>query len=732
MDDNNNKISVMENITELPSTEEEPDDSALHDIEDVNKSMSSMGSLIVDLGMSMKSGGVKYCVGDVEGEFRISDLVWGKVKSHPWWPGQIFDPSDGSEKAMKYYKKDCPLVAYFGDQSFAWNELSSLKPFDVHFPQMEKQTNMAVFQDAINCALDEVSRRVELGMSCSCMPVESYSEIKSQIVVNAGIREEGSRRVGVDRFFNVTSFKPDKLVEYVKALAVYPWSDIDRLELVKAQAHLVAFYRSKGYLQPRKFLMSGGLLENAEHALPVYENEDKAQDGKRKRRNQPGSTLKRENNLEGSKSRRKQRSITDLMDPNISPPDGVKTNTDEKGANRSTLYSSDKKRKSIESLSNGTKRKRGRPSLKDSAESPTSRAPKVGDRVRRIARQMAKSPSIVSCSGDSIKKTAVKVDGRRNKLHEVDVISEIGGRTLGRPISLKEEFSSPAEMLSQLCLTARDPLKRYSFVPTIVRFFTDLRNSISLERSCSTKFKKSEKKTKGGERSLKTEKPSNAKVSSTETDDYVVVNDSYWTDRVIQSSPEEQLSHKSRKRKVNTELKIPLKDSTGFEPSNSPELNDVSDSGNDTSSVEPEDCFQADPTLHCNQPRPDDNSHSLKEKSVGASDNAGEASPTTLILNFTDANSIPSETDLNKIFSRFGALRESGTEILRKTKRARVVFHRRNDAEVAFSSAGKFSIFGPALVSYQLRYMPSTPSKVTPHTTRQSRKSTTSLVDTTS
>ncbi|KAF9610701.1 hypothetical protein IFM89_024140 [Coptis chinensis] len=116
-----------------------------------------------------------------------------------------------------------------------------------------------------------------------------------------------------------------------------------------------------------------------------------------------------------------------------------------------------------------------------------------------IARQLAKSPSIVSCSGDGIKKTAVKVD----------VISEIGGRTLGRPISLKEEFSSPAEMLSQqLALIAEIPE--------------------TLERSRSLKFKKSEKKTKGGERSLKTEKPSNAKVSSTETDDYVVVNDYYW------------------------------------------------------------------------------------------------------------------------------------------------------------------------------------------------------------
>ncbi|GJV06086.1 60S ribosomal protein L10a-1 [Tanacetum coccineum] len=32
----------------------------------------------------------------IEGEFDVSDLVCGKVRSHPWWPGQIVDPSDAS------------------------------------------------------------------------------------------------------------------------------------------------------------------------------------------------------------------------------------------------------------------------------------------------------------------------------------------------------------------------------------------------------------------------------------------------------------------------------------------------------------------------------------------------------------------------------------------------------------------------------------------------------------
>ncbi|GJR75626.1 tudor/PWWP/MBT superfamily protein [Tanacetum coccineum] len=70
-----------------------------------------------------------FCPRENKGYFAMSDLVWGKVRSHPWWPGQIFDPANASEQAVKHHKKDCFLVTYFGDQTFAWNESAVLKPF---------------------------------------------------------------------------------------------------------------------------------------------------------------------------------------------------------------------------------------------------------------------------------------------------------------------------------------------------------------------------------------------------------------------------------------------------------------------------------------------------------------------------------------------------------------------------------------------------------------------------
>ncbi|KAJ9551134.1 hypothetical protein OSB04_015179 [Centaurea solstitialis] len=49
---------------------------------------------------------------------------------------------------------------------------------------------------------------------------------------------------------------------------------------------------------------------------------------------------------------------------------------------------------------------------------------------------------------------------------------------------------------------------------------------------------------------------------------------------------------------------------------------------------------------------------------------------------------------------------ESETEVDRQNGRARVVFKKCCDAEVAHSSAGKFNIFGPINVNYELNYTP--------------------------
>ena len=68
----------------------------------------------------------------------FSNLVWGKVRSHPWWSSQVFNDLAATGKAKKYLKRGYYLISYYGDQTFAWNETSQIKPFKPHFSHMEK------------------------------------------------------------------------------------------------------------------------------------------------------------------------------------------------------------------------------------------------------------------------------------------------------------------------------------------------------------------------------------------------------------------------------------------------------------------------------------------------------------------------------------------------------------------------------------------------------------------
>uniref|UniRef100_A0A1J3HCE1 Serine/threonine-protein kinase ATM n=1 Tax=Noccaea caerulescens TaxID=107243 RepID=A0A1J3HCE1_NOCCA len=94
------------------------------------------------------------------------------------------------------------------------------------------------------------------------------------------------------------------------------------------------------------------------------------------------------------------------------------------------------------------------------------------------------------------------------------------------------------------------------------------------------------------------------------------------------------------------------------------------------------------------------------EEQTGLQDcSADSSAPNALILKFADSSSVPSEEKLNSIFNRYGPLRESETQIMKKGKKAKVVFKRGEDAKTAFSSSGKYSTFGPSLLSYSLKYV---------------------------
>ncbi|KAJ0234900.1 Tudor/PWWP/MBT superfamily protein [Hirschfeldia incana] len=463
-----------------------------------------------------------------------SDLVWGKVSSYPWWPGQVFlDPSVASSKAKKYFKKkETFLVAYFGDSSFAWNDVSKLKPFHQHFPQMVNQSGSSdEFRNAVCCALEEVSRRVEFGLSCGCVSEEGYycERVKTQKVVNPGVREESRVRYGGDKASSAVFFEPEELVEYVKSLACVPWyEESDKLVFVSKRAQVLAFQRWTSVLNFPTF------LKTEEETLSDW-----------------------------------------IADKSV------------------------KKKRKVESLESGKREKKMKKKQQKVGEPPCFL---MGAIPLRTESEMTTHTTLepLGDSSNSISKLEVEKKKKKKKKPE-------------RKELVQEKTSPPPDEKISSLHSAK--IRKGTPRPLILEHsnYEDFEKFIE-EMSCSNLNQDSEK------------------VSITEVSEPSDVN-------------------------------------TSSDQQNLPE------SGS-------------------------------KEEQTSLKDCSGDSSaPNALILKFASSGSVPSEEKLNGIFNRYGPLREAETRVMKKGKKARVVFRRGEDAETAFSSSGKYSIFGPSLLSYGLKYV---------------------------
>ncbi|EXC16276.1 Serine/threonine-protein kinase ATM [Morus notabilis] len=622
-------------------------------------------------------------------ELGVGDLVWGKVRSHPWWPGQVCDPKAASRKAKKYSKRDAYLIAYFGDNTFAWNEASMVKPFLENFAQMEKHSNTQDFHQAIACALEEVSRRVEFGLACSCLSEEVFAKIKTQIIVNAGIQEELSRRDGGDSSLTVACFEPSKLVGYIKELAQVPYDVThDSLELALARSRLLAFYRFKGYSQLPEFDMLGGILENDADFLLSTEKKhcDEARVAVDKKHKDDGGSVsqkKEKSMIQDCSSRKrkltygnitcsskKEKSLLDLM-----AEKRMKTSTSENGSGGKAAS---KKRKAGDATSDGTPVKETKSMAVEVDNKPlqSKQTFRVGDSIRRVASQLNGSSPILKNGSGSLTQT-------KSKEKTISKESKAGK-------SLEREHS-PDEMLLQLCLAAKDPMGVNN--SSVNTFFSEFRDTVSLDLPTLEENEESLANLFGGNTGkelTKNGRKSNMSGMNDLPNQLGSVNESYWSERIGRSVPEDQ--------------------------------NEMGEVRLETSK---EEITQTTLGLDSEQKTYSENLETEAEKlatdpSTGSSKE--DLSPTALILNFTDFDSVPSETILNKIFSRYGPLNESETEVFKKSSRAKVVFKRRSDAETAFSSAGKYSTFGPSLLSYRLKYLSSRPGKASPNSKKKRSK----------
>ncbi|KAG0516966.1 hypothetical protein BDA96_09G047200 [Sorghum bicolor] len=108
---------------------------------------------------------------------RFGDMVWAKVKSHPWWPGHIYSVNlTDDEEVHRGYRDGLVLVAFFGDSSYGWFEPSELVPFEDHFTEKAAQggSSRSSFAAAVAEAVDEVARRSALALLCPCNNPDAF------------------------------------------------------------------------------------------------------------------------------------------------------------------------------------------------------------------------------------------------------------------------------------------------------------------------------------------------------------------------------------------------------------------------------------------------------------------------------------------------------------------------------------------------------------------------------
>ncbi|KAK3011286.1 hypothetical protein RJ639_012031 [Escallonia herrerae] len=161
---------------------------------------------------------------------------------------EIYDPSDASDHALKFRQKDRLLVAYFGDSSFSWCNLSQLKPFAENFEEMSRQTisksTSETFANVVQNALEDIGRLVELEMTCSCIP----KEIRIQPGIakpNGGIKSEVVVPNGGSGKHLTARHELAELLANVRSAAKGVFS-ANLLERVVLRSWLSAFYRAKG------------------------------------------------------------------------------------------------------------------------------------------------------------------------------------------------------------------------------------------------------------------------------------------------------------------------------------------------------------------------------------------------------------------------------------------------------------------------------------------------------
>lgn len=685
-----------------------------------------------DLGDKMDGDGAA----DMNCEFSVGDFVWGKIKSHPWWPGQIYDPNDASDKAEKAKQKGRLLVAYFGDGTFAWCHPSQLKPFEENFEEVSKHSNSKNFLNAVEAAVDAISRLVEVKMTCSCVSKEKSSEFERPLGDNAGIKGDVCVPDGTIGKLSIGLFEPGEFLRNLKLVAqvVSMSSSLDSMVL---KGWLSAFYRAKGfdklpaYEDPQDV---PGLEENAGTLVVDISDYNNGMNVSFQgpKFGQNGESLMNIPDVSGDTvPPGKQKSIAAIMEANVGPivkNEDVVTRGTKSGKSAST-----------------TRRKR-----KGSDE---AKADDVSNPVSIAVNKLENKPSgEVEANGNGVKEDTDKAHSFRGKQKKSKSFSSDNNDGEGRGNDAKIE-----EPVEKGALSRERKKSKYLSPP----YTTPSGRGFNM--ASEAEFLKASKEASVNVVSTplvvnSNSEPTKKQIAEELDENHNESNDAIQErliDPLTVDAPTSQVLAEARSAALTPqypkehdffdvawEFLSVFRSSVYhdgasnkmFKQSQSQKKRKSRDSGKDqnqsalgsTERKSKQKKISDIPEVRLNDseskqtPKPRGEKvpkkpkimelAAVSDKKETAQDSIRKASSTALFVTFGPGSSLPSKDDLIKIYSKYGALNTEETDMFYPNFCARVVFTRKSDAKEALKSSLNVSPFPTAPASFEIRKM-STPRR---------------------
>ncbi|KAI4350684.1 hypothetical protein L6164_005114 [Bauhinia variegata] len=700
--------------------------------EDGKNSMKSWGEeddedsggkvMIIDVPIAETSeneskGGEIEDMGEEGYGFSVGDFVWGKIRSHPWWPGQIYDPSDASESAvkLKLKQKNRFLVAYFGDGTFAWCHPSQLKPFEKNFEHMVKQSSSRTFFNAVQEAVNEIGNLLDLKTTKLAPPLARNSGIKEGVLVP---------EIGIEKLSTVL-IDPLEILSRVKQIAeTITIASVLELKILKAR--LSAFYLFRGgyklasYQPPQPISgLEDNEVDEAEHlgnnklaveTLVQGPFEDDFSSPLSPRFNETGHSPG--NPANKSSHRRKQKSISEIMGED-NDVHAINKNGDisMEGANvgKSTVSSGRKKRKRGDSAEHD-----GCVAMEDTDTGTMSRSEEKKDHMDKANNSSGSNRESDQSRGEAkeqIEKGSLSRERKKSKYlsppfttpssgqkkKDIDIESFTGSSEPRLSKRMSKVASQLMESPPLLRCTTEAFLQNLSDKPVEERELAERPNSQTPDdenkRIDTMKIQVPAGEVRSELRSLALNPHICGDIDSLEkiVGFVLVFRSSLYREGSYYKVYNKRQPGRKRK-KPESDLGTSTKDQNHTDHT-SPKSNHDSEQKKKRRNKEP------------GPDAPEPRQAVDAEKGKKGTDKSAPAA--ALFVTFGPGSTLPSKTDIVTLYSKFGSLDEAETDMFYNNHTARVSFLRSSDAEKAFNHSKNVNPFGPNSVSFRIQYLSS-------------------------